>query len=198
MDAREVVEHIVQRDRAVKHSIQFAFGRKLMYPEIAIMDTSKYKTPGQLLKALLEERGWTKRVLAIVLDMGEPGVHKLVADKQALTAELALTLEEIFKVDADRFLELQRGYDLAKARISVQPDPDRNTRAHLFGELPIAEMIKRGWLEADDVRNVKGVEAALAKFFGVSSSNEIEILPIHNTDVWELPDAGHMWTLLHY
>ena len=38
-------------------------------------------------------------------------------------------------------------------------------------------MIKRGWLEADNVRDVKKVEASLVKFFKVASLNEIEILP---------------------
>jgi HTH-type transcriptional regulator/antitoxin HigA len=38
-------------------------------------------------------------------------------------------------------------------------------------------MIKRGWLDADDVRDVPRIERALAKFFGVASANEIEILP---------------------
>jgi HTH-type transcriptional regulator/antitoxin HigA len=48
-------------------------------------------------------------------------------------------------------------------------------------------MIRRGWLTGvDDVRNVKGVEAALCKFFGVSSVDEIEILPhvAKKTDVF--------------
>lgn len=47
----------------------------------------------------------------------------------------------------------------------------------LFGSLPIAEMIKRGWLDAENMRDVKRVEAALVKFFGVQSVDEIEILP---------------------
>jgi HTH-type transcriptional regulator/antitoxin HigA len=39
-------------------------------------------------------------------------------------------------------------------------------------------MIRRGWLKGvDDVRNVQGVEAALCKFYGVPSVEEIEILP---------------------
>ena len=73
------------------------------------------------------------------------------------------------------------------ARIVSRPDPMLATRASLFGELPVAEMIRRGWLKGvDDVRNVKGVEAALCKFFGVSSVDEIEILPhaAKKTDVF--------------
>lgn len=141
------------------------------------LNTDVFKTPGQLIQALLDERGWTKRVLAIVLQMDESGINRLVSDKRPLTAETALLLEDVFSVPAERFLELQKSYDLAKARITAQPDPARNTRAHLFGGLPVAEMIKRGWLDATDIRDVPSVEAALAKFFGVSTSAEIEILP---------------------
>lgn len=142
-----------------------------------IIEHTKFKTPGQFLKALLDVRGWSNRTLAIVLGIDESGMNRIVADKRVITIELALGLGEVFNVPAEHFLELQQSYDLAKARIAVQPDPRRATRAHLFGNLPIAEMIKRGWLEAEDVRDVAKVESALAKFFGVKSAEEIEILP---------------------
>lgn len=136
-----------------------------------------YKTPGQLIAALLAARGWSQRVLAIVLGVDETGVNKVVADKRPVTAEMAITLEEVFGVPADKFLELQRSFDLAKARLVARPDPKRATRASLFGGLPIAEMIRRGWLAVDDVRNVAAVESELTKFFGAESVDEIEILP---------------------
>lgn len=141
------------------------------------MDYNNYKTPGQLLQALLEDRGWTKRLLAVVLGIGESTVNKVIADKQSVTAELALSFSEVFGVPAEVFMDLQQKYDLAKARITARPDPGRNTRAKLFGGLPVAEMIRRGWIDASDVRDVQAVEAALAKFFSVASVNEIEILP---------------------
>jgi HTH-type transcriptional regulator/antitoxin HigA len=140
-------------------------------------DYTDYRTPGQLIADLLAERGWTKRVLAIVLGVDEAGITRLVSDKRPVTAEIAVSLEDIFEVPAEHFLNLQKSYDLAKARISARPDPGRATRAQLFGGLPITDMIKRGWLEANDVRDVHLVEAALAKFFGVTSPDEIEILP---------------------
>jgi HTH-type transcriptional regulator / antitoxin HigA len=136
-----------------------------------------YKTPGQLINALLEARGWTKRVMAVVLGMDETAVNRLASDKRPVTAEIALTLEEIFGVPAEQFLELQRSYDLAMARITARPDPGRSTRAHLFNDLPISEMMKRGWLDATDIKDVPAVEASLVKFFGAASVNDIEILP---------------------
>ena len=140
-------------------------------------DPENYQTPGQLLQELLEARGWTQRILAIVLKIGETGINKILAGKQPVTAELALAFGEIFEVPAERFLDLQKKYDLAQARIVARPDPDRAKRAHLFGGLPIAEMIKRGWIEADDVRDVRKVESELVRFFGAGSIDEIEILP---------------------
>src|SRR5665213_575827 len=136
-----------------------------------------YKTPGQLIDSLLAKKGWTQRVLAIVLGMGETGIARLVSDNRPVDAAISLKLEDVFGVPAERFLELKRSYDLAKARITTSPDPGRATRAQLFGELPITEMIKRGWLDASNIRNVSEVEAALVKFFGVASPEDIQILP---------------------
>ena len=140
-------------------------------------ERSDYRTPGQLISALLKEHGWTQRVLAVVLDIDETGVNRLVSDKRPVDANMALCLEELFSVPAERFLELQKSYDLAKARIAARPDPKRATRAKLFGGLPIAEMITRGWIDAADVRDVPHVEASLVQFFGVKTPEEIEVLP---------------------
>jgi HTH-type transcriptional regulator/antitoxin HigA len=137
-----------------------------------------YKTPGQLIQALLDGRGWTQRVLAIVLGVDESGLNKIVAGKRPIDADLALSLSQVFDIPAERFLELQKNYDLAMARLISHPDPRLSTRASLFGDLPVSDMIKRGWLAGvDDVRQVHAVEDALCKFFGVSSVDEIEVLP---------------------
>lgn len=139
--------------------------------------TITYKTPGQLISHLLEKKGWSQRVLAVVLGMDETGVNKLVADKRPVTADIALLMEEIFSVRAEEFLTLQKEFDLAHARIRARPDPGRSTRAVLYGDLPVAEMISRGWLDAESMRDTQAVEAGLARFFGVHSVNDIEILP---------------------
>ena len=141
------------------------------------IDREHLRTPGQLIKSLLGERGWTNRTLAIVLDMSEGGISKLVSDKRPVNAEVAVVLEELFQVPAEQFLELQKSYDLGKARLSSHPDPDRAIRAHLFGGLPIAEMLKRGWITADNARDVGRVQSELMRFFGVNRIDDIETLP---------------------
>jgi HTH-type transcriptional regulator / antitoxin HigA len=141
------------------------------------VDIAEAKTPGQLIRALLEARGWTQAVLAIILGVDNAVVVRLVADKRPIEAALALKLSDVFGVPAEVFFDLQKDYQLAIARVMEQSDPGLSTRTRLFGDLPIAEMIKRRWLDAEDIRDVRAVEASLVKFFGVNSIDEIEILP---------------------
>ena len=141
------------------------------------MTDQDYRMPGQLIQELLADRGWTQRVLAIVLGADETGVNKVVSGKRQVDASLALALSDVFDVPAERFLELQKSYDLATARIIARPNPIRATRAQLYASLPIAEMMKRGWIAADDIRNVRQVEDSVARLFGAASIDEIEILP---------------------
>jgi HTH-type transcriptional regulator / antitoxin HigA len=140
-------------------------------------ETDDFRTPGHLLEALLQERGWSQRLLAVVLDMDETGINRMVANKRPIDADLALRLEELFGVSAERFLDLQKKYDLALARLNAKPDPERATRAQLFGGLPVAEMIKRGWIKAKDVRDASTVRSELMRFFQANRIEDIEILP---------------------
>lgn len=150
------------------------------------MISDDFNTPGQFIEALVGGRGWTQRLLAAMLGVSETILNRLITDKNLITAEMAIALGEVFDIEPVVFLNLQTKYNLAKAHIAVRPDPNRATRAALYGGLPVAEMIKRGWIDADDVRDFSGVEKSIAKFFGVESINEIEILPHANkkTDVF--------------
>lgn len=140
-------------------------------------DPKNFRSPGQFLQSLLIHRGWTQRTLSVVLDIGETTVNKIASNKQPIDADLALILEEVFRVPAEEFLALQKNFDLAQARIIASPDPARAVRAMLLGDLPVAEMIKRGWIAAENVRDTKNVEAGLVRFFGVNRIDDIEILP---------------------
>ena len=135
------------------------------------------KTPGQFVTTLLKERGWTKRTLAIVLAIDEAVITRIASDKRPVTADLALAFEDVFKVPAERFLALQKDYDLAVARIAYRADPRLSIRAEIFGGLPVAEMIKRGWLSVDSPRDVAAVEGEVAKFFGVTEVDDVVFLP---------------------
>lgn len=140
------------------------------------LDSEDFRTPGQFISALMEQRSWTQVTLAVVLGLDKSGVARLVADKRPIDAELALTLEELFEVPAEQFLSIQDRYDLAMARVTRRPDAGRSLRAHLYGKLPISEMIKRGWINAQDIRDPV-VSTELMRFFGVNRIEDIEVIP---------------------
>jgi HTH-type transcriptional regulator/antitoxin HigA len=145
------------------------------------------RTPGQLIAELLKERGWSNRVLATVLSVSEPIVSKMVGDKRPVDAVMALSLEDVFGVPAERFVALQTQYDLAKARLEYRPDPKRSIRARIYGRLPVAEMIKRGWVDAEDARDPEVVESALCRFFKVNRIEDASAFSFaaKKTDVYE-------------
>ena len=136
-----------------------------------------YHTPGQLIAEILDAREWTQATLAIVLGTSRATINKILAGKQPLDADMALTLGGLLDIAPERLMLIQQRYELAQARLIARPNPGLTTRAHLFGKLPISDMIKRGWIDVDDMRDVPKVEAALARFFGAKSVDEIEILP---------------------
>jgi HTH-type transcriptional regulator/antitoxin HigA len=158
--------------------------------------TTTFKIPGQLIRHLLEERGWTQKVLAVVLNIPEPAINMLIAGKRDLTAEMALALGGVFGVPPEQLMALQTAHKLYLAREVVQVDPALPRRANLFSALPISEMIKRRWIDADDVKQVDRVEAGLARFFGVESTEELPILQhaAKKTDVGgPVPPAQLAW-----
>ena len=122
------------------------------------MNHEAFNTPGQLLVHLLEERQWTQRALAAVLEVTEHQVSKLVTGRKHVTAEMALLFEEVFGVPADDFLDLQKRFELERARIERVPDDGRRVRARLLGNFPVREMINRGWLEVEDISDLESVE----------------------------------------
>jgi HTH-type transcriptional regulator/antitoxin HigA len=140
-------------------------------------DYSTCKSPGQLIERLLNERQWSQLVLATIIGIDKTLVNKLVNDKRPVTADLALVLGEVFGIPPEEFIDRQKSLELATARFKATPDHARQNRAHLFGGLPVTEMMGRGWLRADDIRDTARVESELARFFGVKSPGEIEILP---------------------
>jgi HTH-type transcriptional regulator / antitoxin HigA len=167
---------IVQFDKKSNLPVDVSACNRLNYG-LKMVENADYRTPGQLIQALLDARGWSQRVLAVVLKADETGINKILSGKRPVDAEMALALSRIFSVAPERFLELQKSYELAQARLLFMDDPEMETRAQLFGALPVADMIRRGWLDADDVKNFPKVEAAIAKFYGVNSVREIEVFP---------------------
>ncbi len=136
----------------------------------------QFKTPGQLIEFLLNERGWSQVLLSSILGKDATTVSKLISDKLGVSADLAVILEETFDIPAERFLDLQKSFELAKARYAATPDPKRTSRAKLLSELPITEMLNRGWLKLKNTKNIDEIENALSVFFGANDSEDVQVM----------------------
>lgn len=123
--------------------------------------------PGFYIREELEAREWSQRDLAYILGTPEQAVNMILSGKRGVSPEMAKALAEAFDVHPDLFANLQRAYDMARAR---EPDSAVGRRARLQSKYPIREMIRRGWLEDSDAAML---EMQMARFFGVSDIAEI-------------------------
>lgn len=123
--------------------------------------------PGFYIREELEAREWTQRDLAYILGTPEQAVNMIVSGKRGISPEMAKALGEAFEVSPDLFANLQRAYDMARAR---DPDPGVGRRARMQSAYPVREMIKRGWLQDTDAALL---EAQMAQFFEVANANDI-------------------------
>jgi HTH-type transcriptional regulator/antitoxin HigA len=141
------------------------------------MIDGEFQTPGKFVQALLGERGWTQDVLATVMEVSASHVSRIVTDRVAIDAEKAIALSEVFEVEPEVFLDLQKKYELAQARMRVPTNPQRALRAKLYSGLPVKEMIDRGWINATSAKDTDQVERELARFFRVETFTEIPVIP---------------------
>ncbi len=130
-------------------------------------DMIEVRPPGFFIREELEARGWTQRDLAFVLGITEQAVNVIISGKRGISPEMAKALGQAFGVNPDLFANLQKAYDMSRAR---EPEPGVAQRARMQGIYPVREMIRRGWLEDIDMAML---EAQLARFFEVDSADQI-------------------------
>lgn len=123
--------------------------------------------PGFYIREELEAREWTQRDLAYILGTPEQAVNMIISGKRGVSPEMAKALGDAFEVSPDLFANLQRAYDMARAR---EPDPGVGRRARLQSAYPVREMIRRGWLQDTDAAML---EVQMARFFEVANANDI-------------------------
>jgi HTH-type transcriptional regulator/antitoxin HigA len=144
---------------------------------VTVQLSQDFKTPGQLIEKLLVERGWDQKFLAYWLGVSETVVSRMMSGARLIDARMAIKLSNVFGEPPEQFLMLQQSFELAKAKLLTPQDPSHTAKATLFGNLPINEMIKRGWLKAESATDVEGVARELERFFNVESLEQIETLP---------------------
>jgi len=134
---------------------------------------SKTKTlsvdhPGTFIQEELEARNWKQTDLAYILDMSPQQLNPILNGNQRITPDLAAAFGEAFDMPAEFFANLQKLFDLSKAK---PVDPGVRTRASWQSAFPLRDMIKRGWIDESEHGLL---DVQMLRFFG---KNRIEDIP---------------------
>lgn len=121
--------------------------------------------PGETLEEKLEEMGMGPKEFAIRTDKPEKTIIAILKGVSSITADMAVQFENVTRIPAHYWMNHQRGYDEYIAR-------EKRKVILLESEawmksFPIADMIKKGWIEA--VKSSEERTAAILAFFGFSS-----------------------------
>lgn len=124
--------------------------------------------PGTFIEEELHARGWAQADLAYILGMDVSQLNKLIKGTTSITPDSAVALGDAFDMPAEFFMNLQKMYDLQKAK---KADPGVKTRAAWLSVFPVREMIKRGWIEDAEPDLL---DLQMMRFFG---KNRIQDIP---------------------
>jgi addiction module HigA family antidote len=73
-------------------------------------------TVAQALQRQLDKKNWTQQNAADALKTSRYSVNQLLNDRRGMTPDMALRLEKVFGVSAEKWMELQARQDLEDAR----------------------------------------------------------------------------------
>ena len=125
--------------------------------------------PGTFILEELEARGWEQVDLAYILGISPSQLSPILMGKTGISYDMAVALGDAFDVSPEFFANLQKRYELQRAK---RPDPGVRTRATWLSKFPVREMIKRGWIvetEADLL------DLQMMRFF---DANRVEDVPL--------------------
>lgn len=137
--------------------------------------------PGEIVLDYLESLNWSQRELALRSGLTPKTVSEICNGKTPITVRTALAFEKVLGRPAHFWLNLQRQYDEAEARVAlVAKSDDWFSWANRF---PVKEMRDLRLLDNSGISIVDD----LLRFFGVSSPSSWEA-------VWEATSVAYRQT----
>jgi HTH-type transcriptional regulator / antitoxin HigA len=121
--------------------------------------------PGETIVDLLEEHGWTQSELATRTGFTRKHVNELVKGRVPMSTDAALRLERVLGGSVRFWLTRDAHYQEAVRRREVMRDLASETS--WLSELPIADMIKNGWVTKR--ASTPEMVAECLTFFGVAN-----------------------------
>lgn len=128
--------------------------------------------PGTFILEELDARGWAQVDLAYILGISPQQLNPILNGTRDINPDLAVALGDAFDMPAEFFANLQKLYDLQRAK---PVDPGVKVRAVWASQFPVREMIKRGWIEDTEPGLL---DLQMLRFF---EKNRVEDVPFVGT-----------------
>jgi len=132
--------------------------------------------PGRIIRRELDARGWTQKNLAEITGRPEQTISQIVRGRKQITPKTALQLAAAFGTSPDFWLNLETNYQVHQARKRLdQSEIARKSR--LYSLTPVAELIKRGWIQASD--SLDDLEREVCDFLGIANLEDQPCLAVN-------------------
>ncbi|MGL4610340.1 MAG: HigA family addiction module antitoxin [Trueperaceae bacterium] len=118
------------------------------------------QNPGDLIKSLLIEKGFTQADLAMITGFSRQSINNIISGRSNITPETAVALATAFGNEAAEWLRLDNEYRLASLK---DDNSDIEKRSSIMQLAPIRDMQKRGWISQTE--DFQELENELKEFF---------------------------------
>jgi HTH-type transcriptional regulator/antitoxin HigA len=118
--------------------------------------------PGRMLRALLDEKGWTQDDLSKITGIRRQSFSAIISGKSGISPEMALRLSAAFGNPASEWLRWDSDYQLASIGLDMDVNSVIGMKA-LYEIAPVRDMEKRGWIRPTE--NAEDLRAELSIFF---------------------------------
>jgi len=129
--------------------------------------------PGRIILRELDARGWTQKDLATITKRPEQTISLIVNGRKKITPATALQLAAAFDTSANLWLNLETNYRIHEARQTYNT-ADIARRSRLHRVVPLNELIKRGWIVAQD--SLSALENEVRQFLGVVTLEDAPVI----------------------
>lgn len=130
--------------------------------------TTTPPSPGSLIQASMDQKGWSQSDLAFALGTTTAAVSQILSDKRGISPNMAKALAAVFGQPAEVFATAQVVWDVQRAE---EPDAAITARARILSRYPLRDMIKRGWIDPE--HPTQAVEKQICRFFKVETLDEV-------------------------
>jgi len=137
-------------------------------PDVAI-------PPGETIREMLNAASMPQTELA--QRMGRPAnkLNEIIKGKRQITADTALELELALGLPASFWLNLEKNFQLTKARLAQEHLLEKES--HFLSYFPLCEMRKLGWITRWDIKKADEKIAQtreLLSFFGIAAFDQLK------------------------